>query len=73
MNESQTRMVSAPIWGKNICKEREASNRSEKKITPKKLPAYIDWKAWVASLRTAHAGELEGGLATEHKELKLTN
>lgn len=51
MNKSQTQIVSASIQEETKGRKEE-SNRSEKKITPK-LPTYIDWKAWVANLRTA--------------------
>lgn len=51
MNESQTQIVSASIE-EETKGSRKASNGSEKKITPK-LTTYIDWKAWVANLRTA--------------------
>lgn len=58
-DKSQTHTVSASI-PEEAKESKKASNRSENKITPK-LPTYIDWKAWVANLRTA--AELEGVFA----------
>lgn len=71
MNESQTQTVSASIEEKTKG-SREASNRSEKKITPK-LPTYIRLESMGSQFEDCMLVNWKEGLQLSTKSWKLTN